>query len=64
MGKMKDDDFIVKTIVTTELIKSCQTRITSKCWIAIPDSSGLHVKSVCVKANSNTSEVVKKATDS
>ena len=22
MGKMKDDDFIVKTIVTTELIKS------------------------------------------
>ena len=58
MGKMKDDDFIVKTIVTTELIKSVADKTTSKCWIAIPDS--WIGDPVCVKANS-TSVVVRKA---
>ena len=64
MGKMKGNEFIVKTIVTTEVIRKVAEKNHIKMLIAIPDSNGLPVKSACVKARSNTSAEARKATDS
>lgn len=62
MGKMKDDDFIVKTIVTTELIKSVADKnhiemldcYTGFKWIA----REIRLR----EGNSSTSVVVRKVT--
>ena len=46
LGKMTGKEFVVKTIVTTELIKELPIEIILKCLTVIPVSNGLHVKSV------------------
>lgn len=46
MGKMNGKEFIVKTIVTTELIKSVAEKMALKCLTVIPALNGLHVKFV------------------
>ena len=58
-GKMKPNDFIVKTIVTTEMI-----RTTWRCAIATLASSGLHAKFVSARVSNSTSAVAKRATAS
>ena len=57
LGKMKGDEYIVKTIVTTELIKAIAETSTQA-------SSGLPASSVCLKARRPTSAAVRKATAS
>lgn len=42
-GKMQPNDFVVKTIVTTELIKAIADKIILRCLTATQASSGLHV---------------------
>ena len=62
MGKMKGDEYIVKTIVTTELIKEIADKNKVKCTMFTPASSGLLAPFVCSKAKKPISAVGKRAT--
>ena len=67
MGKMKGNEFIVKTIVTTELIKAIADKNNVEmydCYTGIQALSGLPVRSVLMKVLSSTLVVVRNLMDS
>ena len=63
-GKMQPTDFIVKTIVTTELIKAVADKNKIEMLDCYTGFKWIAREIVCAKASNNTSAAVKKATAS
>ena len=62
LGKLKGKEFVVKTIVTTELIKKIADKANVPCFDVYTDSSGLPMSSASRRARCSILVVARKAT--